>query len=98
MIVCSCQTISDTDIHFAINWMRSSDPETIITPGKVYRALGKKPECGGCMKLFVSTMRKSDKLEVPAILRGMKEAGSQGNGHHERRQKSHRISQHRSKA
>ncbi len=93
MIVCSCQTISSKDIHTAIGWMRAADPDTIITPGKIYRALGKTPDCGGCMKLFVSTMRKSDKLEVPAILRGMKEAVSQGNGNHEGRQKSHRIPQ-----
>ncbi len=93
MIVCSCQKISSSDIYDAIDWMRASDTATIITPGKIYRALGKSPECGGCMKLFVSTMRKSDKLEVPAILRGMKEAVSQGNGHHEGRQESHRIPQ-----
>ncbi|MQY41589.1 (2Fe-2S)-binding protein [Epibacterium sp. SM1969] len=93
MIVCSCQSISSSDINSAISWMRTSDPETIITPGKIYRALGKSPDCGGCMKLFVATMRKSDKFEVPAILRGMNETLSQEKGHHEGRQESHRISQ-----
>ncbi|MEG3660257.1 (2Fe-2S)-binding protein [Celeribacter halophilus] len=73
MIVCSCNAITDRDIHAAIDWMRASDPQTIITPGKVYRALGKTPDCGGCMSLFLSSMRQNDNLEVPAELRGLKE-------------------------
>ncbi|SFJ05024.1 (2Fe-2S)-binding protein [Celeribacter neptunius] len=73
MIVCSCNAITDRDIHAAIDWMRASDPQTIITPGKVYHALGKKPDCGGCMALFLSTMRQNANLEVPAELRGLKE-------------------------
>lgn len=68
MIICSCQTISDHDIHAAIDWMRASDPQTVITPGRIYHALGKQADCGGCMKLFVSTMRKNPKLGVPAEL------------------------------
>ncbi|WP_066711144.1 (2Fe-2S)-binding protein [Celeribacter ethanolicus] len=73
MIVCSCNVITDRDIHAAIDWMRASDPETIITPGKVYRALGKAADCGGCMSLFLSTMRQNANLEVPAELRGLKD-------------------------
>lgn len=72
MIVCSCQSISDKDIHAAIHWMRASDPQAIITPGKIYHALGKAPDCGGCMKLFVATMRGNDDLEVPLELRGLR--------------------------
>ena len=47
MIVCSCQGISDRDIHAAIDWMRAADARTIITPGKIYHALGKAADCGG---------------------------------------------------
>jgi bacterioferritin-associated ferredoxin len=65
MIICHCQQISDHDINAAIDWMRASDDKTIITPGKVYRALGKAPDCGGCMPLFLSTMRINDNVEVP---------------------------------
>lgn len=72
MIVCSCMRISDTDIHEAIDWMRAADPQTLITPGKIYRALGKRPDCGGCIRLFVDTMRKDDNLAVPAELRGLR--------------------------
>ena len=72
MIICSCQSIRDSDIHSAIDWMRSSDPKTVITPGRIYRALGKTPECGGCMKLFVATMRGNPKMGVPAELCGLR--------------------------
>jgi bacterioferritin-associated ferredoxin len=72
MIICHCQNITDHDIHAAVNWMRASDPQTLITPGKIYRALGKAADCGGCMPLFLSTMRKNDNIEVPMQLRGLR--------------------------
>lgn len=65
MIVCHCTGISDHDIRAAIDWMRAADPETIITPGKVYHALGHRADCGGCMPLFLDTMRGCDSLAVP---------------------------------
>ena len=57
MIVCSCSGVTDRDIRDTIAWMRASDPYTLITPGKIYRALGKSVECGGCIRLFVDQMR-----------------------------------------
>jgi len=65
MIVCQCLAISDKDITSAIAWMRAADSETIVTAGKVYRALGKSPDCGGCISLFVETMRQSPDFAVP---------------------------------
>jgi bacterioferritin-associated ferredoxin len=75
VIVCSCQRIRDTEIHAAIDWMRAADPTTVITPGRIYHALGRSPDCGGCMKLFVATMRTNDNLGVPAELRGLRQVG-----------------------
>lgn len=72
MIVCSCCRVTDTDIRDAIAWMRASDPYTLITPGKIYRALGKSADCGGCIKLFVERMRADDNLAVPTELRGLR--------------------------
>jgi bacterioferritin-associated ferredoxin len=72
MIVCHCQSISDHDINAAIDWMRAADPETLITPGKIYHALGKAADCGACMPLFLSAMRQNDNLEVPMHLRGLR--------------------------
>jgi bacterioferritin-associated ferredoxin len=75
MIVCHCQSITDHDIRAAVDWMRASDPDTVITPGKIYHALGKRADCGGCMPLFLNTMRTNDnfrvsgKPEVPILRR-----------------------------
>lgn len=93
MIICSCRKISDRDIHAAINWMRASDERAIITPGKIYHALGKAPDCGGCMKLFVASMRENPNLEVPAELRSLRTTSKAKGQRYEGRQESHRISQ-----
>lgn len=94
MIICHCTQISDHDIHAAIDWMRAADPQTIITPGKIYHALGKRADCGGCMPLFLDTMRQCDSLGVaPPILRT--KLGSMESNQNEGRQKSHRIPQRR---
>ncbi len=78
MIVCHCMSITDHDIRAAVEWMRQSDPDTIITPGKVYRALGKKADCGGCLPLFTNAMLACDSLEVPAQLRGLRRTTRKG--------------------
>ena len=94
MIVCHCTQISDHEIKAAIDWMRTSDPETIITPGKIYHALGKRADCGGCMPLFLDTMRACDKLGVaPPILRPGTDSYKERS--HEGRPQGHRISQRR---
>ena len=93
MIVCHCMAISDADIRRAVDWMRASDAETIITPGKVYRALGKRPDCGGCLPLFVDTMRKQHTLGVPMQLRALRRAATQEDPY-ERRSEGNRLSQH----
>ena len=72
MIVCSCTGVTDRDIRDAIAWMRASDPYTLITPGKIYRALGKSAECGGCIRLFVERMRRDENFAVPAELRELR--------------------------
>ncbi len=77
MIVCHCTGITDREIDAAIDWMRAADPETIITPGKVYRALGRAADCGGCMSLFVATMRRNGNTEVPMQLRNLRRAATQ---------------------
>ncbi len=92
MIVCHCTNISDHDIRAAIDWMRTSDPQAIITPGKVYHALGKSADCGGCMPLFLDTMRTDDNLEVPMQLRALRTGLSQEKAD-EGRSQGHRVSQ-----
>lgn len=76
MIICQCMNITDDDIHAAIDWMRASDSDTIISPGKIYHALGKAADCGGCMPLFLDTMRSNDNLRVSNLARNAGEAPS----------------------
>jgi len=92
MIVCHCMRISDRDIHAAVDWMRSADPETIITPGKIYHALGKAADCGGCMPLFLDTMRSNANLKVPIQLANLR-CGTFKESDYEGRPQSNRISQ-----
>ena len=65
MIICHCQRITDQDIRAAVDWMRAADPQTLITPGKVYRALGKRADCGGCLPLFLDTLRQTPAFRIP---------------------------------
>ncbi|HBU13597.1 MAG: (2Fe-2S)-binding protein [Rhodobacteraceae bacterium GWE1_64_9] len=67
MIVCHCMNITDHDIRAAVDWMRASDAETIVTPGKIYHALGKRADCGGCMPLFLDTMRRCESFGVADV-------------------------------
>ena len=78
MIVCHCNSISDQEIRAAVDWMRASDPDTLITPGKVYRALGKRADCGGCLPLFLQTMSSCDSFGVPHELLGLRRARRMG--------------------
>ena len=80
MIVCSCTGTTDRDIREAIAWMRASDPLTLITPGRIYRALGKAPQCGGCIRLFVEKTRGEDRMAVPRELRGLRRSGPRSAG------------------
>lgn len=92
MIVCHCTQITDHDIHAAIDWMRAANPRTIITPGKIYHALGKAADCGGCMPLFLDTMRGNAKVSVPAQLQNLRKPLGQENSH-EGRPNRHRLPQ-----
>ena len=93
MIVCHCQSISDHDIRAAVGWMRAADPEVLITPGKIYRALGKRADCGACLPLFLDTMAHADGLEIPMTLRNLRKPTQEAL--HEGRRQGHRLSQRR---
>lgn len=92
MIICSCAVISDKDIDRAVGWMRAADPQALITPGKVYRALGKRPVCGGCAPRFVTRMHDAARIDVPDELRGLR-GGMKGERTDEGRPEGHRLSQ-----
>ncbi len=96
MIVCHCQSITDHDIRAAVDWMRASDPTTIVTAGKIYRALGKRADCGGCMPLFLDSMRVCDSFKVPMHPRNFEGPALDRANHresHEGRHEGHRLSE-----
>ncbi|MEM7191469.1 MAG: (2Fe-2S)-binding protein [Pseudomonadota bacterium] len=53
MIICSCTLLSSEDIHRAVAELRTRDPLVVLTPGLIYKALGRQPQCGCCMALVV---------------------------------------------
>jgi hypothetical protein len=75
MIICHRQWISDHDIRAAIDGMRTSDPQVLITPGKIYRAPGKGAGRGGCLPPFLDTMRQSPAIRIPTPLELVRKAG-----------------------
>jgi hypothetical protein len=57
----------------AVYWMRAADIDTVIPPGKVYLALGKRADCGGCLPQFLETLRGCDRFQVPMNLPGLRQ-------------------------
>jgi bacterioferritin-associated ferredoxin len=53
MIVCQCKVISDRQIMDTAIALVEEDPWRPITPGLVYKELGKRHECCGCVPVVV---------------------------------------------
>jgi len=60
MIVCSCSVITSKDIAEAVEALRTNDPFVVLTPGLIYRQLGKRPSCGRCLPLITKLMVACD--------------------------------------
>ena len=56
MIVCSCSMITAKDVADAVASLRTADPFVVLTPGLIYRHLGKRPSCGSCLPLISKLM------------------------------------------
>lgn len=54
MIVCHCNVLTKAMINDAIEGLIDDDPYQLITPGVVYRELGKRGKCCGCFPQVVS--------------------------------------------
>ena len=66
MIVCSCSMITAEDVAEAVNAIRTADPLVVLTPGLVYRQLGKRPSCGSCLPLITKLMVAFDEEGMSA--------------------------------
>lgn len=103
MLVCQCNVITDRAIRRIITDFLDEDPWQIIVPAKVYKALGARTKCAGCVPNVVDLIievteeyhlhmvdRPADAREpVPARLRAMRRK-RQG-GSNERRSTGHRA-------
>jgi bacterioferritin-associated ferredoxin len=73
MIVCSCSMITDRDVENAVSALRTADPFVVLTPGLIYRYLGKRPSCGGCLplitKLMVAYDEEDPRTHAPSAFR-----------------------------
>ncbi len=56
MIVCSCTMITSEDVAEAVSALRTEDPLVVLTPGLIYRQIGKRPSCGNCLPLITRLM------------------------------------------
>ena len=66
MIVCSCSMITSQDVADAVTSLRTTDPFVVLTPGLIYRHLGKRPSCGGCLPLITKLMVAYDEEGLSA--------------------------------
>ena len=48
MIVCSCNVLTRERILAAAKDLAAADPARPITPGRLFKALGARPQCGTC--------------------------------------------------
>jgi len=51
MIVCHCNRIDHREIEQTCQLLETADAYCVLTPTHVYKALGKRPRCGGCLTL-----------------------------------------------
>ena len=54
MIVCHCNRIDHRDIEDACADLDREAPWSLLTPTRVYKKLGRRPRCGGCLSLATS--------------------------------------------
>jgi bacterioferritin-associated ferredoxin len=51
MIICSCNVLTKARIVAAAELLAREDPFRPVTPGRLFRALGARPQCGTCFSL-----------------------------------------------
>lgn len=57
MIVCHCNRIDHREIEEACQHLEARDGLRLVTPVAVYKHLGKRPRCGGCMMLAANLIQ-----------------------------------------
>jgi bacterioferritin-associated ferredoxin len=62
MIVCHCNVIACSAIREAVKGIRAEESEGVVTPGRVFRCCGQRPQCGGCMNMVSAII--ADEVET----------------------------------
>ena len=52
MIFCSCNVLTKARILAAAEELSRAEPARPLTPGRIFRALGARPQCGTCFSLI----------------------------------------------
>jgi bacterioferritin-associated ferredoxin len=58
MILCSCNVLSSASLREAAEALRSADPSRPVTAGRLFLALGARPQCGSCIELVRKSLRE----------------------------------------
>ena len=58
--------ITAEDVAEAVAAIRTGDPLVVLTPGLIYRYLGKRPSCGSCLPLITKLMVAYDEEGLSA--------------------------------
>jgi len=76
VIVCSCNVLTDKELRRAARELQAGPDGVIVTPGAVFRALGKRPRCGGCFGSIIPIIHE-EAPETPSATRSGAKAGSE---------------------
>jgi len=103
MLVCQCNLISTTDIEDIVVDILDEDPWQLVVPAHIYRELGKRGQCCGCVPNIVDIIGKvtetyhlklagnaSNLVDVRSRMKTLRKSTRQG-GDSERRRKDHRA-------
>lgn len=103
MLVCQCNVISDSQIRAVVESLLADDPWAIVVPAQVYRALGKRYKCAGCVPNVVDIIvavteeyrrtRPQDDRPPPARPRRAFPRRASKGATHERRFEGHRTAE-----
>lgn len=67
MIVCSCNVITRAEIETAVRRIHRRQPNTLITPGLVYKELGLAPDCGVCLCHICELVHQAEAPSPPRL-------------------------------
>lgn len=103
MLVCQCNMISTKDIEDIVVGILDEDAWQLVVPARIYRELGKRGQCCGCVPNLMDIIRKvtetyhlklagnaANLVDVRSRMKTLRKSTQHG-GDSERRRKDHRA-------